>query len=73
MEIALKQAGDSARGAVIASDAFFPATDNIEAAARAGIAVIVQPGGSLKDSDVIAACDKAGITMLFTGQRCFKH
>ncbi len=73
VDIALKQAGESAKGAVLFSDAFFPATDNIESAAKAGIAVIVQPGGSIKDDEVIAACDKAGIAMLFTGQRCFKH
>lgn len=71
--IAIKQAGEHARGAVMSSEAFFPATDNIEAAAAAGISVIIQPGGSIKDPDVIAACDKAGISMLFTGQRCFKH
>jgi phosphoribosylaminoimidazolecarboxamide formyltransferase/IMP cyclohydrolase len=57
----------------MASEAFLPATDNIEAAAEAGIAVIIQPGGSIKDADVIAACNKAGIAMVFTGQRCFKH
>lgn len=73
VKIALEQAGGEARGAVLASDAFFPAIDNIEAAADAGIKVIVQPGGSVKDKDVIAACQKAGIIMLFTGQRCFKH
>jgi phosphoribosylaminoimidazolecarboxamide formyltransferase/IMP cyclohydrolase len=73
VDIALAQAANKASGAVLASDAFFPATDNIESAARAGIKVIVQPGGSIKDKDVIAACEKAGITMLFTGQRCFKH
>jgi phosphoribosylaminoimidazolecarboxamide formyltransferase / IMP cyclohydrolase len=73
VEIALKQAGSNANGAVLASDAFFPATDNIELAAKAGIGVIIQPGGSLKDEEVIAACDRAGIVMLFTGQRCFKH
>lgn len=73
VEIALRQAGSKAQGAVMASDAFFPATDNIDAAAKAGISVIVQPGGSVKDKDVISACQQAGITMLFTGQRCFKH
>lgn len=71
--IAIKQAGEHARGAVMSSEAFFPATDNIEAAAKAGVSVIIQPGGSIKDGDVIAACDEAGISMLFTGQRCFKH
>jgi phosphoribosylaminoimidazolecarboxamide formyltransferase/IMP cyclohydrolase len=73
VKIALEQAGKEARGAVMASDAFFPATDNIEAAQAAGISVIVQPGGSIKDKEVVEACNKAGITMLFTGQRCFKH
>lgn len=73
VKIALQQAGEKARGAVMASDAFFPATDNIDEAAAAGISVIIQPGGSVKDKDVIAACEKHGITMLFTGQRCFKH
>ncbi len=73
VRIALAQAGSTACGAVMASDAFFPATDNIEAAAAAGISVIIQPGGSIKDKDVIAACDRVGIKMLFTGQRVFKH
>jgi phosphoribosylaminoimidazolecarboxamide formyltransferase/IMP cyclohydrolase len=73
VNIALVQAGAKAKNAVLASDAFFPATDNIEAASQAGIKVIIQPGGSVKDKDVIAACEKHGITMLFTGQRCFKH
>lgn len=73
VKIALEQAGEAARGAVLASDAFFPATDNIDACKEAGIKLIVQPGGSIKDKEVIEACEKAGITMLFTGQRCFKH
>ena len=72
-KIALAQAGPKAKGAVLASDAFFPNIDNIEEAAKAGIGIIVQPGGSIKDKDIIAACEKHGITMLFTGQRCFKH
>ena len=73
VRIAINQAGVKARGAVMASDAFFPAIDNIEAAAHAGISVIIQPGGSIKDKDVIAACSDKGITMLFTGQRVFTH
>lgn len=73
VKIALEQAGDRARGAILASDAFFPATDNIDEAAKAGISVIVQPGGSIKDPEVIEACKQKGITMLLTGQRCFKH
>ncbi|MBN1505658.1 MAG: bifunctional phosphoribosylaminoimidazolecarboxamide formyltransferase/IMP cyclohydrolase [Sedimentisphaerales bacterium] len=71
--IAYKHAGDEARGAVLASDAFFPFADNVENAAAAGIAAIVQPGGSKKDEDVIAAADKHGIAMVFTGKRHFKH
>jgi phosphoribosylaminoimidazolecarboxamide formyltransferase/IMP cyclohydrolase len=71
--IAAKHAGDEARGAVIASDAFFPFPDNVENAAAVGIAAIVQPGGSKKDEDVIAAADKHGIAMVFTGKRHFKH
>lgn len=73
VEIALEQAKEKAAGAILASDAFFPAIDNIEKAAQAGIALIIQPGGSLKDKDVIKACEDAKIKMLFTGQRCFKH
>ncbi len=73
VRLAVNQAGEHAKGAVLASDAFFPAIDNIETAATAGIKVILQPGGSVKDEDVIAACNKHGIVMLFTGQRCFKH
>lgn len=73
VKLALEQAGEAAQGAVLASDAFFPATDNIDACKEAGIRLIVQPGGSIKDKEVIEACEKAGITMLFTGQRCFKH
>jgi phosphoribosylaminoimidazolecarboxamide formyltransferase/IMP cyclohydrolase len=73
VDIALRQAGNAASGAVLASDAFFPAIDNIELARRAGITIIIQPGGSIKDEEVIEECNKAGIIMLFTGQRCFKH
>ncbi len=71
--IAIKQAGDEAQGAVLASDAFFPFPDNVENAAKAGIAAIVQPGGSKKDDEVIAAADKNSIAMVFTGKRHFKH
>ncbi len=71
--IAIKHASDEAQGAALASDAFFPFPDNVENAAKAGIAAIVQPGGSKKDNEVIAAADKHGIAMLFTGKRHFKH
>ncbi len=71
--IAIQHAGEQAKGAVLASDAFFPFPDNVENAAKAGIAAIVQPGGSKKDGEVIAAADKYGIAMVFTGKRHFKH
>jgi len=71
--IAFKNAGDAAEGCTMASDAFFPFPDNIENAAKAGVACIVQPGGSNKDDEVIACADKHGIAMVFTGKRHFKH
>jgi len=73
VEIALKKAGDRARGAVLASDAFFPFPDSIELAAKAGIAAVIQPGGSMRDAEVIAACNRHGLAMIFTGRRHFKH
>lgn len=73
VKLALNQAGELAKGAVLASDAFFPNVDSIEEAHKAGVKVIVQPGGSIKDKDVIKACQDLGITMLLTGQRCFRH
>ena len=66
-------AGEKSRGAVLASDAFFPFPDNIELAAEAGIAAIVQPGGSIRDSEVVEAADRHGIAMVFTGVRHFRH
>jgi phosphoribosylaminoimidazolecarboxamide formyltransferase/IMP cyclohydrolase len=71
--LALEKAGDHARGAVLASDAFFPFDDSIRLAAAAGIVAIVQPGGSRRDREVIAACDELGVAMLFTGRRHFRH
>ncbi|WP_114577040.1 bifunctional phosphoribosylaminoimidazolecarboxamide formyltransferase/IMP cyclohydrolase [Saliphagus sp. LR7] len=65
--------GKDADGAVMASDAFFPFPDGIEAAAEAGIAAVVQPGGSVNDDDVIEAADDHGMAMAFTGQRAFRH
>ncbi|MDI6871562.1 MAG: bifunctional phosphoribosylaminoimidazolecarboxamide formyltransferase/IMP cyclohydrolase [Bacillota bacterium] len=70
---ALQRAGEAARGAVLASDAFFPMPDVVEAAAAAGIAAIIQPGGSIRDAESIAAAESAGIAMVFTGLRHFKH
>ena len=73
VEIALKKAGEKARGGVLASDAFFPFDDSIAPAAAAGIAAIIQPGGSRRDDEVIAACNQHGLPMLFTGKRHFRH
>jgi phosphoribosylaminoimidazolecarboxamide formyltransferase / IMP cyclohydrolase len=72
-EIALKQAGEKAAGAALASDAFFPMDDTVEAAAKAGITAIIQPGGSIRDEDSIKKADEYGIAMVFTGVRHFKH
>jgi phosphoribosylaminoimidazolecarboxamide formyltransferase/IMP cyclohydrolase len=72
-QIAIRHAGDEAKGSVMASDAFFPFPDNVEQAAAAGVAAIAQPGGSKKDEDVLAAADKHGIAMVFTGKRHFLH
>jgi len=73
VRLALEQAGSLAKGAALASDAFFPFPDSIETAARAGIAALVQPGGSKKDPDVIAAADAHGLAMVMTGVRRFRH
>lgn len=72
-KIATEQAGDQAKGSVLASDAFFPMGDTVELAASAGITAIIQPGGSIKDEESIQAANKHGIAMLFTGVRHFKH
>ncbi|MDR0930648.1 MAG: bifunctional phosphoribosylaminoimidazolecarboxamide formyltransferase/IMP cyclohydrolase [Clostridiales bacterium] len=74
LELALKFAGeDKARGSVMASDAFFPFSDCVETAAKAGITAIIQPGGSIRDNDSIDLCNKYGIAMIFTGMRHFRH
>ncbi|GAA0345065.1 bifunctional phosphoribosylaminoimidazolecarboxamide formyltransferase/IMP cyclohydrolase [Bacillus carboniphilus] len=72
-KIALEQAGARAEGAVLASDAFFPMDDTVEAAAKAGITAIIQPGGSIRDDDSIKKADEYGIAMVLTGVRHFKH
>jgi phosphoribosylaminoimidazolecarboxamide formyltransferase/IMP cyclohydrolase len=68
-----EEAGLPVTGAVMASDAFFPFRDSIDAAAAAGIRAVVQPGGSLRDKEVIESADEHGISMLFTGVRHFRH
>ncbi|MFZ2189633.1 MAG: bifunctional phosphoribosylaminoimidazolecarboxamide formyltransferase/IMP cyclohydrolase [Candidatus Magasanikiibacteriota bacterium] len=73
VEIAIRKSGDKINGAILASDAFFPFRDSIDKIASTGIKAIIQPGGSIKDEEVIQACDEHGIAMVFTGVRCFKH
>lgn len=70
---AIERSGDKVKGAVMASDAFFPFDDCVESAAKAGITAIIQPGGSIRDEDSIKKCDENGIAMIFTGMRHFKH
>lgn len=71
--IAIEQAGEKAGDSVLASDAFFPMPDTVEAAAKAGVTAIIQPGGSKRDQDSIDVCNEHGIAMIFTGIRHFKH
>jgi phosphoribosylaminoimidazolecarboxamide formyltransferase/IMP cyclohydrolase len=73
VELAIKKAGNRSRGAVLASDAFFPFADSIEIAAAVGIKAIIQPGGSIRDQEVTDACNRHGIPMVFTGRRHFRH
>jgi phosphoribosylaminoimidazolecarboxamide formyltransferase / IMP cyclohydrolase len=70
---AIEMAGEKSKGAVLASDAFFPFPDSVEIAANAGISAIIQPGGSMKDKEVIAKANEKGLPMVFTGTRHFKH
>ena len=72
-EIAARKAAGRAKGGACASDAFYPFPDGVEAAAAAGVAVVVQPGGSLRDDEVIATADALGLAMVFTGERHFLH
>jgi phosphoribosylaminoimidazolecarboxamide formyltransferase/IMP cyclohydrolase len=71
--LAARRAGERAAGSVMASDAFFPFPDGVEAAAEFGVTAVAQPGGSVRDQDVIAACDRLGLAMCFTGARHFRH
>ncbi len=73
VEIAIRKAGDRAHGAILASDAFFPFPDSVEKAAAAGITALIQPGGSRRDDEVIAACNRLKLAMIFTGVRHFRH
>jgi len=71
--IAVRKAGDRAKGAAAASDAFFPFRDGLDALASAGVAVVVQPGGSVRDPEVVGAADEHGMAMVLTGERHFRH
>jgi phosphoribosylaminoimidazolecarboxamide formyltransferase/IMP cyclohydrolase len=71
--IAVRKAGARAAGAVAASDAFFPFRDGLDVLASAGVAVVIQPGGSVNDGDVVAAADEHGLAMVLTGERHFRH
>ena len=71
--IAVERAGERAEGSVMASDAYLPFADNVDVAAASGITGIIEPGGSIRDQDVIDACTKHGISLYFTGKRVFLH
>jgi phosphoribosylaminoimidazolecarboxamide formyltransferase/IMP cyclohydrolase len=75
LQIALEKAGEEAKGAALASDAFFPFAwnDAVEDACKAGVKVIAQPGGSMRDKDAIGCCNKYGVAMVFTEVRHFRH
>ena len=73
VDIAMKKSGESIKDSILCSDAFFPFRDSIDKIAGSGIKAILQPGGSVRDDEVISACNEHGIAMVFTGQRCFKH
>jgi phosphoribosylaminoimidazolecarboxamide formyltransferase/IMP cyclohydrolase len=73
VEIACRKAGERARGAILGSDAFFPFADSLELAARSGVTAFIEPGGSLRDKEVIATAQKLGVWLFFTGTRHFRH
>lgn len=73
VEIAMKKAGHRIHGSILCSDAFFPFRDSIDKISDSGIKAVIQPGGSIRDDEVIEACNESGLSMVFTGQRCFKH
>ena len=73
VDIAVKKAAGRAKGGACASDAFFPFRDGLDAAAASGISSVIQPGGSVKDEEIIAAADEHGLVMVMTGERHFRH
>ncbi len=73
VDIAMNKSGTAIKNSILCSDAFFPFRDSIDKIAGSGIKAVLQPGGSVRDDEVISACNEHGIAMIFTGQRCFKH
>ena len=73
LRIAVERSGNRSAGSVLASDAFFPFEDNVELAGKSGISAIIQPGGSIRDPEVISMASELGISMYFTGKRVFLH
>jgi phosphoribosylaminoimidazolecarboxamide formyltransferase/IMP cyclohydrolase len=71
--LAVRKAGDRAKGAVMASDAFFPFPDAVEVAADAGVTAVIHPGGSIRDEDVLAVAESRGMAVVVTGRRHFRH
>ena len=71
--MALRKGGELVKGGVLASDAFFPFRDSIDTIKDSGISAVIQPGGSIRDAEIIEACNEYSISMVFTGTRCFKH
>ena len=72
-DVAIKKAGENISNNILCSDAFFPFRDSIDKIANTGIKAVIQPGGSMRDNEVISACNEHQIAMVFTGKRCFKH
>jgi phosphoribosylaminoimidazolecarboxamide formyltransferase/IMP cyclohydrolase len=73
VDIAIKKSGERISQSILCSDAFFPFRDSIDKIANTGIKAIIQPGGSIRDNEVVSACNEHRIAMVFTGKRCFKH
>ena len=72
-QIAVERAGDRTKGAVMASDAFFPFVDGVEVGLKAGVTAVIQPGGSVRDREIVEAVDAAGAAMVLTSERHFRH
>ena len=73
VDIAINKSGDKISESILCSDAFFPFRDSIDKISKTGVKAVIQPGGSIRDNEVISACNEHGISMVFTGKRCFKH